>query len=75
MPFPVDEKYIYETERDLNIKFPPKFKQRMMNNNGGGFKSRELEFELYPFFDKSDNKRIRRTCYAVLYELRKRTDD
>jgi hypothetical protein len=70
MPFPVDEKYIYETEQELNTKFPTKFKQRMMNNNGGEFKSGELEFELYPFFDKSDNKRISRTCNHIGLETK-----
>jgi hypothetical protein len=66
MPFPIDEKYIIETESELNAKFPTEFKNRMMESNGGELLiSDEFGFELYPFFDKSDKKRIRRTCNHI----------
>ena len=56
MPFPIEEKYIIETESELNVKFPTEFKIWMMKSNGGELITNE--FELYPFFDKSDKKRI-----------------
>ena len=58
MPFPIDKKQIIETESDLNVKFPIEFKSRMMKSNGGELVTEEFEFGLYPFFDKSDQKRI-----------------
>lgn len=71
MPFPVDEKYIVETETELNVKFPPEFKNRMVKSNGGELLvSDEFEFELYPFFDKSDKKRISRTCNHIALETK-----
>lgn len=68
MPFPIDEKYIIETESDLNVKFPIEFKSRMIEYNGGELSTGE--FELYPFFDTSDQKRISRTCNHIGLETR-----
>jgi hypothetical protein len=65
MPFPIEEKYIIETESDLNVKFPTEFKNRMIKSNGGELATDEFGFELYPFFDKSDRKRISRTCNHI----------
>ena len=65
MPFPVELKYIEALEADLQLKFPEKFKQRMQLNNGGELDSEEFEFELYPFWDRKDRKRISRTCNHI----------
>ncbi len=70
MPFPIDEKYIKETESELNVKFPNEFKNRMIKSNGGELVSDEFEFELFPFFDKSDQKRISRTCNHIGLETK-----
>lgn len=77
MPFPIEEKYILETEIELNIKFPERFKSRMINLNGGEvFEPLESEEEdyiywLFPFFDKSNRKRISRTCNHIGLENEK----
>ncbi|OUS19026.1 SMI1/KNR4 family protein [Nonlabens dokdonensis] len=70
MPFPIDEKYIKETENELKIEFPIEFKNRMKKSNGGELITEEFEFELYPFFDKSDRKRISRTCNHIGLETK-----
>ena len=70
MPFPIDEKYIIETEFDLNVKFPTEFKNRMLKSNGGELAPDEFGFKLYPFFDKSDRKRISRTCNHIGLETK-----
>jgi hypothetical protein len=70
MPFPLDPKYILESESELNVKFPDGFKNRMIKSNGGELINDEFEFQLYPFFDKSDNKRISRTCNHIGLETR-----
>ena len=46
MPFPVEEKYIRETELELNVKFPPEFKNRMKESNGGELVLHKFDFEL-----------------------------
>ncbi|NHN26194.1 SMI1/KNR4 family protein [Flavobacterium jejuense] len=70
MPFPIDEKYIKETESELNVEFPTEFKNRMIKSNGGELVTDEFEFELHPFFDKSDRKRISRTCNHIGLETK-----
>ena len=70
MPFPIDEKYIIETESELNVKFATEFKNRMIKSNGGELVTDDFEFELYPFFDKSDKKRISRTCNHIGLETK-----
>jgi hypothetical protein len=75
MPFQIDEEYIRETESELNVIFPTEFKNRMMKSNGGEFLiSDEFEFELYPFFDKSDRKQISRTCNHIGLETKNARD-
>ncbi|ADY29603.1 SMI1/KNR4 family protein [Cellulophaga lytica] len=58
MPFPVEEKYIIETESELNVTFSTEFKNRMKKSNGGEIDTDDFFFQLYPFFDKSDKKRM-----------------
>lgn len=70
MPFPVEIKYIEETEKTLSVKFPNIYKQKMLNANGGEIVTEEYEFELFPFFDKSDKKRISRTCNHIGLETK-----
>ncbi|MCH2032285.1 MAG: SMI1/KNR4 family protein [Tenacibaculum sp.] len=70
MPFDLDEKYIIETELDLNVKFPTHFKNRMMDQNGGEIESEDFFFQIHPFFDKSNKKRISRTCNHIGLETK-----
>jgi hypothetical protein len=70
MPFPVDLKYIVELENDLGLKFPDIFKDKMIQENGGEIQTDNDEWILFPFFDKSDNKRISRTCNHIGLETK-----
>lgn len=70
MPFPVDIKYIIETEKELEIEFPESFKKKMIIENGGEILTDEDEWQLFPFFDKSDSKRISRTCNHIIVETK-----
>lgn len=74
MPFPVDIKYIYETERELGVQFPERFKTKMIEENGGTLTTEENEddsWELFPFFDKSDKKKLSRTANHIVLETKK----
>ena len=68
MPFPVDSKWISETERKLNVRFPASFVVAMSKVNGGSVDAGIDQFELYPFLDQSDRKRIQRTCSSICRE-------
>ena len=68
MPFPVDAKWISETERKLNVRFPASFVVAMTKMNGGWVDTEIDQFELYPFLDQSNRKRIQRTCSSICRE-------
>jgi len=68
MPFPVEQKWVLETEQRLGIRFPPSFVASMMQLNGGSVRTEWDTFELHPFMDKSDRKRIQRTCNSICRE-------
>lgn len=70
MPFLIDEKYITETENELGILFPDNFKFKMMQENGGELITEDDDWNLHPFFDKSDKKRISRTCNHIGLETK-----
>lgn len=65
MPFPVDAKWIKLTEEKLGVRFPASFVTAMSKKNGGTVRTRNDHFELFPFLDASDRKRIQRTCGSI----------
>ncbi|MBH5329555.1 SMI1/KNR4 family protein [Eikenella sp. S3360] len=72
MPFPVDPQYIQAAEQALGIRFPPRFKARLVAENGGEILlepgNEDSSFLLLPVFDQSDKKRLRRTCNHIAKE-------
>ena len=68
MPFPVDGKFVDEAEQKLGITFPSMFRGRMMKDNGGSVEAGGDEWQLFPFFDNSDRKRIARTANHIVRE-------
>ena len=68
MPFPVNEKYILQTEQKLGTRFPASFREKMMQDNGGDVETPPDSWQLYPFFDTSDKKRLKRTCNDIVRE-------
>ncbi len=70
MPFPVDIKYVNETERKLGVRFPPSYVTRIVKSNGGEVQTPPDAWILYPIFDTSDKKRLRRTCNDVFRETK-----
>jgi len=68
MPFPVDIAFINAAEKRLSVKFPPSFVVRMVECNGGGVETETDNWQLYPFQDTSDRKRLSRTCNDIVRE-------
>jgi len=68
MSFPVEERFIVETEKKLGAKLPPDYARKMMNENGGNVQTPPDAWVLYPIFDTSDKKRLKRTCNDVVRE-------
>ena len=74
MPFPIDIKFVTETERKLGVKFPPSYVIRMVKSNGGDVQTPPDAWMLYPIFDTSDKKCLKRTCNDVVRETQAAKD-
>ena len=70
MPFPIDIKYIEETEKELGFRFPDNFKNKMCKENGGTLSTKEDDWQLFPFFDQADQKRMSRTSNHIVLETK-----
>ncbi|HQV52670.1 MAG: SMI1/KNR4 family protein [Flavobacteriales bacterium] len=70
MPFPVERRFIEDTERELGVQFPDAFKKKMMLMNGSEVSVASEVWQLFPFWDKSDSKRLSRTCNHIGLETK-----
>jgi hypothetical protein len=70
MPFPIDFKYIESSEKKLGLMFPDSFKNRMCRENGGTVTTKEDDWQLFPFFDEADQKRMNRTANHIVLETK-----
>jgi hypothetical protein len=70
MPFPVDVAWVEATQGKLGVTFPLGFVARMLRENGGEIHAGGDVWELFPFRDGSDKKRIKRTCNDIVLETK-----
>ena len=70
MAFPVEEKFIEKAEKELGVRFPDSFREKMIKMNGEGVEVATDCFTLHPFYDTSDKKRIKRTCNSIVHETK-----
>jgi len=68
MAFPISESELAKTEAKIGIRFPESFRSAMMTDNGGEVITEEDQWELFPFLDTSDRKRLSRTSNDILRE-------
>lgn len=71
MAFPVDEKYLEVVEEEPDAQFPPSFRSKMISENGSEVTVHGDNFDLYPFYDTTDRKRLKRTCNSIVHETKK----
>lgn len=68
MPFSLDERHILAAEENLMVRFPDSFRTKMMKENGGEIETDADAWNLYPFSDPSDKKRLKRTFNDICRE-------
>ena len=68
MPFPIAAAEIAKTEIKTGFTFPPGLKSRLAEDNGGELEVAGDCWQLIPFLDGSDRKRIARTCNDIVRE-------
>jgi len=62
MPFPLEEKFILQAEKELDIELPKSYREKMTQENGGEIDTSIDIFTLFTIYDNSDRKRIKRTA-------------
>ena len=68
MPFPITAAEIAKTEAKTGFTFPPGLKARLSKDNGGEIEVADDDWQLIPFLDSSDRKRLARTCNDIVRE-------
>lgn len=68
MPFPITVSEIAKTEAKTGFVFPLGLKTRFSKNNGGEMEVGDHCWQLIPFIDESDRKRLARTCNDIVRE-------
>lgn len=68
MPFPVDGKWMDEAEQRLGAKLPASYREFMSPKNGGTIDVAGDSWDFYHIWDKSDTKRLKRTCNDIVRE-------
>lgn len=74
MPFSVDVQWVRAAEEKLGCRFPSSYVVRLCRNNGGAVDVGDDRFDLYPVYDQSDRKRLKRTCNDVVRETMQAAD-
>jgi len=70
MPFNLAEQFITAAEEELGAPLPHSYRQAMMASNGGEVAAYDDVWNLHPILDKSDLKRLSRSCNDILRETR-----
>ena len=68
MGFNLEEVFIKNTENNLGIQFSLSFKTKMMDDNGGEISIKGEGWFIFPFYDNSDKRRIKRTSNNITRE-------
>ena len=68
MSFPLDIQLVRRAEAKLGRKLPDSYVSKMCIANGGKVAIGADEWNLYPIFDDSDRKMLKRTCNDIVRE-------
>ena len=71
MSLPIEPKYILETEKELQIEFPMRFKAKMQIENGGEVIAEDEDWQLFPFFDNQIIKGLAERVIILFWKLRR----
>src|ERR1700722_11527717 len=74
MPFPITVAEIAKTEAKTGFTFPLGLKMRFSRDNGGEIEIGGDSWQLIPFTDTSDRKRLARTCSDIVGETARMRD-
>ena len=68
MPFPTTEPYIEAAERELGVKLPQEYRERLLASNGGELSTADDDWQVFPVFDTSNRKTVGRSAGHIVAE-------
>ena len=68
MALPLDIAFLKRAETNLGRKLPLGYAVKMCRENGGDIATGSDSWLLFPIFDDSDRKRLKRTCNDIIRE-------
>ena len=70
MAFPTTEAQVEAAERELGMKLPREYRERLMARNGGELSTAGDDWRVFPIFDPTDRKTARRSTNHIVLETR-----
>lgn len=68
MAYPVPESLIREAEARLGRSLPVALRDRLIRNNGGSVRADDDDWELFPVWDATDRRTMRKTANHIVAE-------
>lgn len=70
MAFPTTETHIAAAERELGIKLPREYRERLMTRNGGELSTNGDDWQVFPVCDATNRKTAGRSAGHIVLETR-----
>lgn len=70
MAFPTTESHVSAAERELGIKLPREYRERLVARNGGELSTSGDDWQVFPVFDATNRKTAGRSAGHIVLETR-----
>jgi hypothetical protein len=70
MAFPTTESHIEAAERELGVRLPREFRERLLARNGGELTTAGDDWQVFPVFDTTNRKTASRSAGHIVLENR-----
>ena len=71
MPFPTTEAHIQAAERELGVRLPREYRERLLTRNGGELSTSGEDWQVFPVFDTTNRKTATRSASHIVAENRR----
>jgi hypothetical protein len=70
MAFPTTEIHVAVAERELAVKLPSEYRERLLASNGGELSTAGDDWQVFPVFDATNRKTAGRSAGHIVLETR-----
>jgi len=66
--FPTTEEHVVSAERELGIRLPREYRERLLSRNGGELSTAGDDWQVFPVFDATNRKTAGRSAGHIVLE-------